>query len=250
MNKPGRIAQVIGMTGVRIAAAAILFGAAAIELAAKPPGPSPLSSASVRSADAIAKARALAVDLVKTKQIPGFAVAVGRNGTILWSEGFGLANVEQQVAATPLTRFRLGSVSKVLTAAGVARLVETGRLDLDAPVQRYVPAFPLKQWPVSTRQLAGHTGGIRHYLPEDFKGALKGAPHFDSVAGSLALFANDSLAFEPGTQYSYSSYGWNLISAVIEGASGQDFLSFMQAEVFEPLGLRSLAADHVFQIVP
>ncbi len=198
----------------------------------------------------ILKARALAAELVKSKQIPGFSVAVARGGTIVWSEGFGLANVEHNAAVTAQTRFRLGSVSKVLTAAGVARLVEEGKLDLDAPVQRYVPDFPNKQWPVTTRQVAGHIAGIRHYQAKDFSGPLAGNPRFESVTKSLAIFKDDPLLFEPGSSYAYSSYGWNLVSAVIEGAAKEEFLAYMQRAVFDPLGLRSVSADHVDRIIP
>jgi len=169
---------------------------------------------------------------------------------VTWSEGFGLANVELGVAVTPLTRFRLGSVSKVLTAAGIGRLVEDGKLDLDAPVQKYLPGYPLKPWPITIRQLAGHIAGVRHYTGTDFAGALKGAPHFETAGSALAVFKDDPLIAEPGTRYSYSSYGWNLIAAVIEAAAGEEFLSFMQKSVFEPIGLRQVAPDHVFEIVP
>ncbi len=198
----------------------------------------------------IAQAHKVVEDLIAAKRIPGFSIAVARGGRIVWSEGFGLANVEQGAVVTPLTRFRLGSVSKIVTAAGLARLVEDGKIDLDAPVQRYVPDFPRKQWPVTTRELAGHLSGIRHYSEQDFAVTLKGAPHYDSVSASLGIFKNDPLLFEPGTKYSYSSYGWNLISAVMEGASRENFLTYMQRAVFDPLGLRSIHADQALEIVP
>jgi serine beta-lactamase-like protein LACTB, mitochondrial len=206
----------------------------------------------VTSADglAVAKARALVAELLRKHELPGLSVAVARRGTVLWSEGFGMADVEHGVPVTPLTRFRAGSVSKVLTAAGVALLVEDGKLDLDAPVQRYVPGFPVKPWPITTRQLAAHTAGIRHYRDTEFTGPLKGAPHFSSVLDGLELFKNDPLLFEPGKGYSYSSYGWSLLSAVLEGASGQEFLSYMRNRVFEPLGLHSLGPDHVDAVIP
>ena len=131
---------------------------------------------------------------------------------MIWSEGFGLADVEQGVPVTPLTRFRLGSVSKLTTAASVARLVEAGTLDLDGPSQRYVPDLPQKPWPVTTRQLASHSAGIRHYLVKDdrFPGLLAGNPHFATVTAGLAIVKDDPLLFEPGTRYAYSSYGWNV----------------------------------------
>jgi CubicO group peptidase (beta-lactamase class C family) len=197
----------------------------------------------------IAQARTVVIELIKAKRIPGFSIAVACDGRIVWSEGFGLANIEHGVPVTQLTRFRVGSVSKVLTAAGLARLVEDGKVDLDASIERYVPGFPKKPWPVTTRQLAGHTSGIRHYR-QDHSGPLKGAPHFASVSKALTIFQNDPLLFEPGTSYSYSSYAWNLVAAVIEGASRDEFLSYMQRTVFEPLGLRSIAADHVAAIIP
>jgi CubicO group peptidase (beta-lactamase class C family) len=210
----------------------------------------PMPETTTTDARAAAKARALVTELMRAQEIPGLAVAVARHGRMLWSEGFGMADAEHGVAVTPLTRFRASSVSKVLTAAAVALLVEEGRLDLDAPIQRYVPGFPVKPWPITTRQLAAHSAGIRHYVDADFEGALKGNPHFTSVRDGLALFQNDPLLFEPGTGYSYSSYGWTLISAAIEGASGQEFLSYMRNRVFDPLGLHSIIPDHVDAVIP
>ena len=180
-------------------------------------------------------------------RLPGFAVAVARGEQIVYTGYFGYANLEHRVPITRLTRFRVGSISKLLTIAAVARLHQEGKLDLDAPVQRYVPYFPEKKWPLSTRQLASHTGGIRHYAPKDFQAILAKfmaqPPIWSSVEESLSIFMDDALAFEPGTSYGYSSYGYNLVSAVVEGASGQPFLDYMAEHVLGSLGLASTAAD-------
>ena len=98
----------------------------------------------------------------------------------------------------------------------------------------------------------GHSAGIRHYLDRDdaFPGLLAGNPHFASVTAGLAIFKDDPLLFEPGTRYAYSSYGWNVIAAVIEGASRQEFLTFVQQHVLDRLGLRAIGPDHVRAIVP
>lgn len=205
---------------------------------------------SSRDAQSIAQARKIVTELITAEQIPGFSIAVARGGKVVWSEGFGLSDVEQDVPSTPLTRFRLGSVSKVITAAGVARLVEDGTLDLTAPVQRYVPTFPAKSWPFTTRQLTAHAAGIRHYRRDDYLGPLKGAPHFESVQKALTIFQDDPLLFEPGTGYGYSTYGWSLVGAVMEGASNTEFLAYMQGSVFEPMGLHHITPDHVDAIVP
>ncbi len=124
--------------------------------------------------------------------------------------------------------------------------MESGRIDLDAPVQRYVPSFPVKRWPVTTRQLAGHIGGVRHYRGMENLSARR----YPTVLSGLEIFREDSLIHEPGTSYSYSSYGWNLISAVIEGVSGVPFLDFMDASVFGPLGMRHTTAGHTDQVIP
>ena len=196
-------------------------------------------------AEAIARAREVAQEILG-RGAPGVSVAVAVDGDIAWSEGFGFADLEHRVPVWPATRFRVGSISKPLTAAAVARLVEQGKLDLDAPVQRYVPSFPEKGQPITTRLLAGHLAGIRHYRGAEF---LINRP-YATVTESLAIFKDDPLVFEPGTRYSYSSYGWNLISAVVEGAAGTDFLSYMDAEVFAPLGLRHTVADRNTPIIP
>jgi CubicO group peptidase (beta-lactamase class C family) len=177
---------------------------------------------------------------------PGAQIAVSRNGKLVWSESFGCADLELDVPVSAKTRIRIGSVSKPLTSAALGALVEQGRLDLDAPVQLYVPDFPKKAWPVTSRQLAGHLAGVRHYEGDEYR--IR--DHYDSVRAGLAIFEKDALLFEPGTKYSYSSYGWNLLSAVIEGASGEPFLSLMQKRVFGPAGMRNTSADDPAPIVP
>lgn len=194
---------------------------------------------------AIAAGRAALDSLRQATGIPGLSVAVGVDGEIVWSEGFGFADLENRVAVTPLTKFRIGSVSKPVTSIAVGRLVEQGRLDLDAPVQTYVPGFPEKPWPITTRLVAGHLAGIRHYRGAEFESAK----HYATVAEGLTIFAADSLLFEPGTRWSYSSYGWNLVSAAVEGAADVPFLAYMRREVFEPAGLSDMVADQVDSLV-
>ena len=193
----------------------------------------------------VARARAMAQTRLIEEGWPGLSVAVSVGGETVWAEGFGYADLEHRTPVWPATKFRIGSISKPLTAAAVAQLYAEGRLDVDAPVQTYVPAFPEKRAPVTTRQLGAHLAGIRHYRGTEF--LMR--DHFDTVADGLAIFAADTLLFEPGTRYSYSSYGWNLISAVVEGASGEDFLSYMRRRVFVPLGMRHTVADHVDSLI-
>jgi serine beta-lactamase-like protein LACTB len=208
------------------------------------PTVAPMTSAVQRSA--IRRARQIIADTMKALRIPGASVCVIRDGKVIWSEGFGLADVEQQVPVTPRTVFRIGSVSKPLTAAALGLLVEQGKIDLDAPVQRYVPSFPQKQYPITVRQVAGHLAGIRHYKDGEFENQR----HYNTVTEGLAIFSADSLLFEPGTQYQYSSYGWNLIAAVIEAASGERFLPFMRRTVLQPAGMAHTYPEFADSIIP
>ena len=203
-----------------------------------------------RYASAIKDGQASAREFVKASGIPGLSVAVAVAGQVVWTEGFGYADLEQRVPVTPRTRFRLGSVSKVLTVAAVARLHQEGRLDLDAPIQKYVPTFPDKGSPITTRQLAGHLGGIRHYQGKDFsKDRNIDFEHYNNVLDSLKIFQDDPLLVPPGTRYQYSTFGYTLISQAVESAAGRGFLDYMEQEIFQPLGMRQTVADRTELII-
>jgi len=194
---------------------------------------------------AVDRAREMILDRMEAQAVPGLSVAVGVSGEIVWAEGFGWADLENRVPVWPSTKFRVASISKSLTAGAVGRLVEEGKLDLDAPVQTYVPSFPQKEWPVTTRLLGGHLGGVRHYRNGEFESMI----HYDDVVDGLAIFADDPLIHEPGTAYEYSTYGWNLISAVVQAAAGEPFLDYMRRVVFEPIGMHETVAEHVDSLI-
>ncbi|MBV9696262.1 MAG: beta-lactamase family protein, partial [Gammaproteobacteria bacterium] len=132
------------------------------------------------------------------------------------------------------------------TAVAAMSLVAAGKLDLDAPVQRYCPPFPLKQWPITTRQLLSHTAGIRHYEA----GEPEHTQHYRFTADAFALFAADPLLFRPGTGYSYSTYGYTVAGCAVEGSAGAPFESYVAAHVLQPAGMTHTRVDDAFEIVP
>ena len=204
--------------------------------------PSTAAAGHDRYAASVEESRRLARALVAGDNLPGLSVAVAVDGEIVWAEGFGWADVDSRTPVTPLTRFRLGALSKPLTAVAAAILYDRGRLDLDAPVQRYVPAYPAKQWTVTTRQLMGDVAGV-HRIRGDNNDAMP-SEHCASLDEAVAMLANDPLLFEPGTQHRYSVWGWVLVSAVVEGAAGEPFTRFIVREVFEPLAMeRTVVAE-------
>jgi serine beta-lactamase-like protein LACTB len=198
-------------------------------------------------AAAVARARNLACAQFLS-DLPGLQIAVAVNGRLVWSAGFGYADRERGQPVARTTMFQIGSISKTLTGDAVALLVAEHKLDLDAPIQRYVPSFPEKRWPITARELAGHQSGIRHYH-RDGHAENYTTTHYPTVLSSLVMFAGDSLEFEPGTRFGYSTYGYTLLSAAIESASGADFLTLMSNRVFRPLGMLHTAPDQIDSVI-
>lgn len=221
----------------------------------KPLHPSPQAVGSVihstplpRWAGAVEQGQQLVRAGLTEQNLPGVSVAVGVGGDIVWAEGFGWANLESRVPVDPRMRFRIGHVSKALTSAGVGLLRQQGRLHLDDEIQAYVPAFPVKKWPVTLRQLMGHVAGVRHY--RDTEWGDKPSVRCERASEGLSSFANDPLLFEPETEYRYSTYGWVLVSAAVEAAAHEPFFTFMRTQVFTPLGMADTEADNANEPMP
>ena len=191
-------------------------------------------------AGAVAQGRQAVRAALTEQNLPGLSVAVGAGSDIIWAEGFGWADLENGVKVGPETRFRIGTASTALTSAAAGLLLEKGRLELDDEIQTYVPAFPRKQWPVTVRQLMAHLAGVRNDGGDE--GPLF-STHCQRPVEALQAFAERPLLFEPGTRYRYSSYGWILVSAAVEAAADEPFLTFMRNQIFEPLGMENTRAD-------
>jgi serine beta-lactamase-like protein LACTB len=188
---------------------------------------------------------------MSTTHAPGVSVAVVENGAFEWADGFGLADMENNVPASSLTLYRLASISKSLSAIGAMQLWERGQLDLDAPVQKYCPAFPQKSTPITTRMVMGHLAGIRHYKtgPDDME--IGNTRHFDDpIQAGLDFFKNDPFVSEPGSHFRYSTQGYTLVGCVIQGASGAKYTDFMMKNVFQPAGMEHTVVDDRFAIIP
>lgn len=185
--------------------------------------------------------------LMSAKKIPGISVCISKHGKIIWAESFGYSDLELKTPVRLNTKFRVGSVSKAITAVGLARLMDAGKINLDSSVQHYVPFFPLKKYPITVRHLTSHTGGIRHYANQT---EFLNTTAYYSVKESIRIFKDDSLLFKPGTKHFYSSYGFNLLSAAMESAAAVPFINYMQQEVFTPLDMHNTTADYTDSIIP
>jgi CubicO group peptidase (beta-lactamase class C family) len=184
---------------------------------------------------------------IERARIPGLSASVVMNNQLRWSAGFGKADLESDAPAMPSTVYRLASISKSITAVAALQLAERGRLDLDAPVQRYMPDFPEKAWPITPRQLLAHLAGIRHYRDVS---EVCSTRHYATLQDALALFQNDPLIAEPGARYLYSTYGYTLLGAVIEAASGRSYPEYVREHIFLPSGMTQARADNSLEIIP
>jgi CubicO group peptidase (beta-lactamase class C family) len=187
-----------------------------------------------------------AVTAYMTEQgIPGMSVGLVLDGRVVWTRGFGLADVENELAASELTMYRYASVSKPITAVAVMQLSERGQLDIDAPIQKYVPSFPTKAWRLTARQLLGHIGGIRAYAGDEFANMR----HYSSLQEGLEIFRREPLVFRPGTRFLYSTYGYTLLGCAVEAASGQRFVDYLQARVFAPAEMETARRDDPLDLI-
>jgi CubicO group peptidase (beta-lactamase class C family) len=232
----GRRAIWLGVTAMLVAATA---GCGHGEQTAGPTATAeiPIATITARSAKAAVARKAFEA---LTPGEPGCSVAVGEDGEVVWAEGFGLANLETGQPITPDTVFDIGSTSKQFTATAVLLLVQEGKLDLDAPLSRYLPQLPSWAERVTLRQMMHMQSGIPdfEYLFMD-----RGHKHTDplTIEDAMALLAEvRELDFEPGAEWSYSNSNYFLFSQVVQSVTGQTLTAYLANEVFEPLGLNAV----------
>jgi serine beta-lactamase-like protein LACTB, mitochondrial len=214
-----------------------------------------VSVATNAAAAAIPKSKIAAIErLVKafiaTNQIPGLSIAVVVDGKTEWTKAYGFADLENSVPVTPSTLYRSASIGKTITATAAMQLVEQKKLDLDADIRDYCPAFPAKPWRVTPWNLLTHTSGIRHYGGPHDKEESFSTTHYASVADALAPFKDNPLLFEPGTKWQYSTYGFDVLGCVIEGAAKTPFLTYMRDQVWRPAHMDATRDDDPSPIVP
>ena len=174
--------------------------------------------------------------------VPGLAVALIRNGAVVWMKGYGFADVASARPITPDTAFNVGSLSKTATAWGVMRLVERGKVELDQPVDAYLKGWrlPPSQFDakeVTIRRVLSHTAGISNHDYHGWDPASPLPPIIDSLSGKTGT-GEVRVVSPPGTGFAYSGADYAIMQLLIESVSGLSFQDYMKAEVFQPLGMK------------
>ncbi|MFT4091175.1 MAG: serine hydrolase domain-containing protein [Asticcacaulis sp.] len=168
-------------------------------------------------------------------KMPSVSAAVGVNGQLVWAGAIGYTDIKGLHAARLSDTYRIGSISKSLTGAAVMRLVENRQIELDAPVSEYVPDYAEGNASYTIRQLLSHQAGIRNYSQDI--GEIFNSKTYASTREAATLIENDPLAFEPGTGFNYSTYGYTVLALAMEGATGRPFEIIMYEEVLKPSGM-------------
>jgi serine beta-lactamase-like protein LACTB len=219
----------------------------------KPVGDASMDSSPQHGAntEAIQQAEQWLSDLYSRTQLPSFSVAIGVGGDLVWAGAVGQADLKNELPATTRSKYRIGSVSKPLTAAALMKISEQGNIQLDKLFSHYVTDFDPKYSSITVRDLASHQAGIRHY-PEGL-GFLK--ENFSNTeypkTRDAALMTQDSpLLYEPGKGFQYSTHGYTFLSLAMEQAYGKPFEQLMTEEVFTELGMTSTAFDKSGQTLP
>ncbi len=175
--------------------------------------------------------RAVGDKALATGAAPGIALAVVREGQIVYEGGFGFADVGARQVVTPNTRFAIGSLTKQLTAAAIMLLVEAGKVSLDDSLSKYVPSLPNAK-SIGLRMLLDQTSGLHNYPTPDHDWPLQGPI---DVARIVAILSTNKPDFAPGARWEYSNANYTALAAVVEKAGGMPFGAFLQARVFTPL---------------
>jgi len=170
------------------------------------------------------------------------AVLVARNGEILLSQGYGLADRDKNFPNTPQTKYRLGSITKQFTATAILMLQAQNKLKVQDPICRYLPECPALWQGITIHHLLTHTSGIPDFTDFPNYETTKAAP--SSPLQTIARFKDRPLDFQPGKQWSYSNSGYILLGTIIEQASGQSYQAFLQGHIFEPLQMEHTGYDH------
>ena len=170
------------------------------------------------------------------------------NGETVFEKAFGLADLEFNVPNTPQTIFESGSVAKQFTAAAIVLLQQDGKLSLDDPVRKYIPELPDYGAPLTIRHLLNHTSGIRDWgTVMNLTGAGRGDRVISQDLALDVITHQRALDFTPGSEYSYSNSGYNLVAIIVERVSKQKFSAFLEERLFKPLGMKNSSLRDDYQ---
>lgn len=173
------------------------------------------------------------------KKVPSISAGVLKDGRIIWLSAKGYTDIENNVPASINSLYRIASISKSITAVAIMQLYEKGLIDIDKDARSYIPYFPEKKWHFTIRQILNHTSGIRNYKDGEFHSKN----FYSSTNEALKVFSLDTLDYEPGTKYEYSSLAYSLLAAIIENVTKMSYEDYLSKNIFIPAEMKNTAVD-------
>ncbi len=183
---------------------------------------------------------------MRRQQIPGLSLAVVKDGNLLLTRGYGLADVELNVPATPETVYQIQSITKSFTASAIMMLAKEGKVRLDDEIGKYLAGVPESWKGITIRRLLNHTSGIKDYINEPYV-SLRIETTDEEV---LRETARQPLNFQPGEKYAYCNTGYFLLGMVIRKTSGDSYGEFLRKRIFEPLGMSNTRVVSLKDVIP
>gem|GEM_PF-2438520 len=202
---------------------------------AEPPGALDVALQRLSDDDMVAALEARLDEAAAADRFSG-TVLVVKDGDVLFSGAYGLADREREIPNTLETRFRIGSMNKMFTAVAILQLSEAGKIELTAPFGRYLPDYPNRDvaTQVTIHQLLTHTGGTGDIFGPEFDTHRE---ELRTLGDYVELYGERDLEFRPGSRFAYSNYGFLLLGVVIEAVSGQGYYDYVAEHIFEPTGM-------------
>ncbi len=208
--------------------------------------PAPQSTATPAPVAATGESEAAKIDALLAQPLQGTdfmgAVLVAKDGSVLFSKGYGMADVDKKIPNTPQTRFRIGDLTKQFTAVAILMLQEQGKLNVKDSVCKYVPDCPEKWQGITIENLLTHTAGLYDFADFSYKGKTNVTP--SSSAQVIARVKERSPKFAPGTTVSFSNGNYDVAGYIVEQVSGQSYEQFLQDHIFTPLGMKNTGYAH------
>lgn len=196
------------------------------------------------------KADQLLKRTLQKNNLSSLSIAVSKEGQLIYTSAQGFADLELKIPATPNSVYRIGSISKSISAVLIMALLERDKLQIDTPIQTYCNSFPNKSASINLRQLLTHQGGIRHYDFDKIEEEYYSITRYPSSTAAISIFKNDSLIAKPGTKHFYSSYGYTLIGCAIEHATNTSFEEALQQYILDVAHMDQTQLDYYEKIIP
>ncbi len=180
-------------------------------------------------------------DLIDQNKVAGISTGYLVNENIQWTDAAGFADIDKKIPFTAQTKTRTASIGKSMTAIAIVQLQEQGKLDYDDLARKHLPYFPAhKEGNITIRHLLNHTSGIGGYQNQEFNSLIE----YPTVKEAMAVFQDRSLRHKPGEAYAYTTYGYVVLGAIIEAASGLSFEAYLKKYIWEPTGMKNTGVEH------